>query len=153
MSVASVQAMSTLHSLGGNEGDDADLDGSDVAGMDFGSFYTAFDNETPKGIAAKLGLDSRTLTAINKERLSGLGANSKLMAGTVLILPYDGTADGQQLGEFLSSSNDNDSRPPSREKLIALYRTLKKIDTNKFFLHTVTDEEAPLYSKVGTLLQ
>lgn len=37
---------------------------------------------------------------------------------------------------------------PSKDTLLSLFRSLKKLDTEKIFTHPVTDDEAPLYSVI-----
>lgn len=37
---------------------------------------------------------------------------------------------------------------PSKESLLPLYRMLKKLDTDKIFMYPVSDDDAPLYSKL-----
>jgi hypothetical protein len=56
--------------------------------------YEAIDNETPKQIAVKVGFTVKELIALNKERLPGLRQHSKLMAGTVLLLPKEEEEEG-----------------------------------------------------------
>jgi len=51
------------------------------------SLYYALDDETPKQIAVKLGIDPNTLIKINKERYSGLTLHAKLEQGTAILVP------------------------------------------------------------------
>lgn len=54
-----------------------------------GGMYHALDNETPRQIATKLGIDPSLLVKINKKRFKGLSLNAKLQEGTALTLTED----------------------------------------------------------------
>ena len=41
---------------------------------------------------------------------------------------------------------------PTKDTILALYRALKRLDSEKIFMHEVTDEDAPMYVPVKTSL-
>jgi hypothetical protein len=51
------------------------------------SFYHSLNNETPKGIASKLGLDAGDLVAANRHRYEAMTQTSRLKEGTKLRVP------------------------------------------------------------------
>jgi hypothetical protein len=63
----------------GEEEDDDDDDEEEV--------YEAEDDETVAEIAARLGCDAHEMLRLNKGRYTGLTLNSRLFAGTLLLLP------------------------------------------------------------------
>eukprot|EP00037_Helgoeca_nana_P027649 m.317894 g.317894 ORF g.317894 m.317894 type:complete len:579 (+) comp27565_c0_seq1:338-2074(+) len=117
-----------------------------VNSLEFGSTYFSNENDTPKLVADKMKVEVRWLVHMNKDRLPGLCTKSKLRAGTELLLPYDGATEVDQLSKLLQF--DSTSRKPSKESLLPLYRMLKKLDTDKIFMYPVSDDDAPLYSKL-----
>eukprot|EP00035_Acanthoeca_spectabilis_P024147 m.452522 g.452522 ORF g.452522 m.452522 type:complete len:591 (+) comp20347_c0_seq1:358-2130(+) len=114
--------------------------------LEFGSTYRSNENDTPKLIADTLGIEVRHLVQMNKDRLPGLSAKARLKAGTELALPYDGTTQTDDLPKLFRL--DPDAKKPSKDTLLSLFRSLKKLDTEKIFTHPVTDDEAPLYSVI-----
>eukprot|EP00729_Bicosta_minor_P001020 gene1020-7725_t len=100
--------------------------------------YYAEDNETPKIIAVKLGLDVKDLVAINKIEYKGFQQHSKLMTRTKLIVPYDGSSKKRKRSTILVPADE----------MAAVFKTLKKLDSERYFALPVTDEIAPLYSKI-----
>mmetsp|Transcript_31153 Transcript_31153/g.81680 ORF Transcript_31153/g.81680 Transcript_31153/m.81680 type:complete len:569 (+) Transcript_31153:447-2153(+) len=118
-----------------------------VNSLEFGATYIAAENDTPKIVADKMEVEVRHLVQMNKERLPGLFAKSRLKAGTELVLPYDGLVEEDGLAQLLKMDKPP-ARKPTKETMLSLYRALKKLDAEKIFMHPVTDEEAPMYSKL-----
>ena len=93
----------------------------------------ANDNETPKQIARRIGMDVETLVALNKDRYEGLEANAHLIEGTVLQLPSkENETDAQNdasLEDFVKDIEDQDVAKRVREvaseptKLIEILKT------------------------------
>ena len=79
----------------------------------------ANDNETPKQIARRIGMDVETLVALNKDRYEGLEANAHLIEGTVLQLPSkENETDAQNdasLEDFVKDIEDQDVAKRVRE--------------------------------------
>jgi len=65
--------------------------------------YEAEDDETVAEIAARLGVDAHEMLRLNKGRYTGLTLNSRLFAGTLLLLPQDEDEDDEQ------NSDDEDA--------------------------------------------
>ena len=79
----------------------------------------ANDNETPKQIARRIGMDVETLVALNKDRYEGLEANAHLIEGTVLQLPSkENETDAQNdasLEDFVKDIEDQEVAKRVRE--------------------------------------
>jgi len=74
--------------------------------------YEALDDETPKRIAKKFGLEAKGVVTLNRERYPGLTQNSKLMEGTSLLLPITeamrATGKYQSLAELEGAADEDD---------------------------------------------
>eukprot|EP00658_Telonema_sp_P-2_P074921 TRINITY_DN6424_c0_g3_i1.p1 TRINITY_DN6424_c0_g3~~TRINITY_DN6424_c0_g3_i1.p1 ORF type:complete len:676 (-),score=81.89 TRINITY_DN6424_c0_g3_i1:243-2270(-) len=73
----------------------ADKDAPGQLGLDAdGANYIAAEDETPRQIADKIGVDTHDLMTINlgQEHLQGLTTNARLREGTILQMPYKYTA-------------------------------------------------------------
>eukprot|EP00039_Didymoeca_costata_P009420 m.124671 g.124671 ORF g.124671 m.124671 type:complete len:546 (+) comp14478_c0_seq3:400-2037(+) len=103
--------------------------------------YTAAEDETPRTIAGKLGINTKILLELNREQYEGLTQNSRLREGTVLTVPFDGT-------DTNLIENDKKTRAVSREELSQLLMQLKKLDSHNYFASPVTEEDAPHYARV-----
>jgi predicted metal-dependent hydrolase len=79
----------------------------------------ANDNETPKQIARRIGVDVETLVALNKDRYEGLEANAHLIEGTVLQLPSKenetNTQNDAALEDFVKDIEDQEVAKRVRE--------------------------------------
>ena len=64
-----------------------DINGDDVHRNTNSPWYIATEDETPRAIANKLGVNCKQLVQINKDRYPGLTAASRLMARTKLLVP------------------------------------------------------------------
>ena len=85
-----------------DEGDD-DQEEEDDEDDEEEEVYEAEDDETVAEIAARLGVDAHEMLRLNKGRYTGLTLNSRLFAGTLLLLPQDEDEEDEQ------NSDDEDA--------------------------------------------
>ena len=83
-------------------------------------WYEALDDETPRMIAAKLGIDEKELVALNKATYKNLSHGSKMMVGTKLLLPGDGCAWTYTLKEEESLEQIAQKMKVDGDKLLAV---------------------------------
>ena len=109
-------------------------DGSKATGIGAAhvSPYVALDNQTPAGIASQLSLSLPQLLADNCGRYKGLGAQSKLKPGTLLVLKPDPAGDADSRAEQAQAaaageqvvkaehSTPQCKKPPKRSAAVAL---------------------------------